>query len=411
MTLERAPVRALEQKRSELDVELSAYGSTRSAINELASVARTLGDASRLGPFQTASTDELVATATASGTASSESHEIDVTSLASTHRLASDPFASAEADVGTADWRFSSGDNDFTLSLDGGARSLRDLKDAINDSVDNDSVVASLLNVDGGTRLVVTARESGSAAEISIQRQGGPLGPVDAGFVETSAATDAVFTVDGFAVSSAGNTVSDVLEGVTLELTGEGTTTVSTQRDTEIMRETLAEFVTRYNELTGNLRSAADGVLNGDRLPRNVESSLRGVFNAPFADGANAGLTATQIGFTFDKTGLLSIDEGRLGASQEAGLEAFIDTFARAESGFAATLLAAVEPYTRADGRIAGREDGIDRRKSTIDDNIERFDYRLEKTETRLRRQFTAMDLIVSELQTTSTFLAERLQP
>ena len=404
MTLEEAPVRTLEQKRSRLDVELSAYGSTKSAVNELATAARALGDASKLSPFQTSSTDELVGTATADSTAASESHEIVVTSLASTHRLASKAFASDTTDVGTGDRTFSSGANSFTVSLASGASSVRNLRDAINDAPDNDSVVASLLNVDGGTRLILSARESGSAAAISAP---GPGGDLD--LQETSPATDAVFSVDGFPVSSAGNTVTNVIEGVTVELAGPGTTTVTTKRNYESMRETLDEFVNQYNSLRENLQAAANGALSGDRLPRNIEATLRGIFNQPLADGANAGQTPTQLGFTFDKGGVLSIDEGRLSASQEGSLEAFIDTFTRTDTGFAATVIAGLEPYTRSDGQIAGREDGIDRRRNAIDDNIERFEYRLEKTETRLRRQFTVMDQIVGELQTTSGVLAQRL--
>ncbi len=414
MELEREPVTRLEQKRERLDVELSAYGSARSALSTLGTSARTLGDETRFGPFVATSSDEDVFTATASGAAAAETHDIEVLALASSHRIASEPYAASDASVGAGDWSFGSGDTEFSVTLAAGDDSLRTLRDAINDSPDNDAVVASLLTTDDGVRLVLAARETGEANAITATRSvasGGLLGGIAATnpFEEVVPATDARLIVDGFEVTSASNSVAGVIEGVTLELTGLGDASLDTSRDTEALKTTLDEFVANYNALITELNGLADGALQGDRLPRSAETGLRAAFatDLTLADGTS--VSPLELGFTFDRYGVLSIDSTRLGAAQEAGLEDFVDAFSRGEDGFGARVDELVSRFTEAGGRLDAREDGVDGRRSLLDKQIEGYEYRLEQTEARYRRQFTAMDKIVSELQSTSGFLADRL--
>lgn len=414
MELEREPVTRLEQKRERLDVELSAYGSAKGAMSTLGSSARTLGDAARFGPFVAASGDEAVFTATAAGTAAAEGHDIEVLALASAHRIATGPYAASDASVGAGEWSFASGDSAFTVTLGAGDDSLRTLRDAINDSPDNDAVVASLLTTDDGVRLVVAARETGAANAITTNRAvaNGSLfgGTTNSNpFSEVVPASDARLIVDGFEVTSASNSVAGVIEGVVLELTGIGGARLDTSRDTEALKTVLDEFVANYNALVTELGSLADGPLQSDRLPRNAETGLRAAFatDLELADGST--LSPLELGFTFDRYGTLSVDSARLAGAQENGLEDFIDAFSRGEDGFGARVDELLSRFTAAGGRIDVREDGVDARRAQLDKQIEGYEYRLERTETRFRRQFTAMDRVVSELQSTSGFLADRL--
>jgi len=402
MELERAPVRALDARRERLDVELSAFGSVKSAMSELASSASLLGDTTRFGPFLASSSDEAVFTATAGGTAAAETHDITVISLAAAHRVASDAKASSEADMASGTWSFDSGDTSFSIELDAGSRSMTALRDAINDATDNDVIVASLLNVDGGTRLVLNAREAGTVNAITITP------PSAENFTEITTAADASLIVDGFAVTSSSNTVSEVIEGVSLELVGAGAATLGTARDTASLRESLDTFVENYNALRVQLSELSEGDLQGDRLPRDAELRLRSTFALPIMVG-DISLQPTELGFTFDRYGMLSIDEARLAAAQTASLERFVDAFAVSDTGFAAKLTESIDEFTRADGLISDREDGIDSRRASLDQQSERLEYRLEQTEARLRRQFVAMDQVVSQLQSTSAFLTDRL--
>ena len=63
--INRVPVTALEDSRAELDVELSAYGRVKSALEAFQTSADALGSDSDFGAFVASSSDEEVFTATA----------------------------------------------------------------------------------------------------------------------------------------------------------------------------------------------------------------------------------------------------------------------------------------------------------------------------------------------------------
>ena len=402
MELERAPQRALDAKRQRLDVELSAFGSVKSAMGGLSTAAGKLGNAASFGSYLASSSDEAVFTADASGTAAAEAHDVVVNELASAHRVASSGYASADAAVANGTWTFSANGESFDIAMSGD-QALSELRDAINDSPDNDIMTASILNVDGSSHLVLNAKESGAAGAIGV------ASPDSIAFSELRPARDAALEVDGFTVTSASNTVSGVIEGVTLNLVGVGSGTIDTTRDTEGLREQMDEFVAQYNALRDQMDQLAEGELQGDRLPRDAELRLRSVFSLPISIDGGQSITPTELGFTFDKYGALSIDEARLVKAQESGLDRFVEFFTDTEEGFATRVVDALDEFTRADGLIGNREEGIGNRRSTIEDQIDRYDLRLEQVETRYRRQFTAMDSMVSDLQSTSSYLAQRL--
>ena len=383
MDYEREPVKRLEARRERVDVELSAFAGARSLMGELATAAEPLGDERTLAPISSSSSDESVLTATASASASEGSHDIQVLSLAKEHRIATAGYPSEESSVGGGTWNFSSGDIAFEIDLTGGNDSLAALRDAINDHPDNDALVASTIDADSGTRLVLTARDPGTANEIDATQTttgGGFFGggtTTERPFEEVSAATDARLRVDGFEITRSTNTIDDVIDGVTLELQGTGGATFQARRDGEAMLENLTAFVDKYNELHTELTNLGEGPLQGDRLPRNVDFDLRRAFSTDIelADGSR--LAPVELGLSFDKYGKLSLDSSELADVRSEGAERLIEAYSRPVDGFAARLSQVLEEYTRAEGRIDTREEGLKSRGDSLDDMIERTEYRL----------------------------------
>ena len=408
--LERRPVNVLNEKRAALEVELSAYGSVKGALSGLQNAVDILGSDQKFGAFVASSSDEDVFTAVSSSGDTAERHDVEVLSLATTHRLSSAAYASSDAAVDQGTLQFSAGENTFDVLIDGSNNTLTGLRDAINDSIDNTSVSASIINVDGGHRLILTAKESGTAGQINVSKTPAlPLGSTDAGFSEISQATDASLIVHGFTVTSSSNTVSDVIEGVTLSLTGVGKSTLNTERDTTSLRASVDEFVSRYNSMTETLDRLADTELSGDQLPRGIDSRMRTAFIGAVDLGNGDSTTALDLGFTFDRYGKLSINEKAFNDALDTGVNRYVEAFANPDTGLASRFSDLVDEYTQAGGIIDNREDGVDVRRNNIDDQIDRLEYRIEKTNARLRRQYTSMDLIVTNLQSTSSFLVSRL--
>lgn len=408
--LERQPVDVLNQKRAALDVELSAYGTVKGALSGLKTAAQVLGSDRKFGAFVATSSDEDVFTAVSTGGDIAENHEVEVLSLATNHRMASQAYASPDSAVQQGTLKFSSGENTFEIVVDDSNDSLTALRDAINDSIDNTTVSASIVKVDGGSRMILTSKYSGTDGIINVVRPGNfPLGDQPGGFDEITEARDASLIVHGFTVTSSSNSISDVIEGVTLNLTGVGKSTVKTERDTESLKASLDEFVVKYNSMTDTLNRLGDSELQGDQLPRGVDRRMRDLFFGDILLGNGDKTTAFELGFTFDRYGKLSINQTKYQEALDDGVNRYVEAFANTDTGLASRFSELVDEYTSAGGIIDTREDGVGTRKSSIDDQIDRLEYRIDKTNARLRRQFTAMDLIVTNLQSTSSYLTSRL--
>ena len=84
--------------------------------------------------------------------------------------------------------------------------------------------------------------------------------------------------------------------------------------------------------------------------------------------------------------------------------------FTDPENGFAQSLDTILSSYLDTGGLIQARTDGLNESKDQIDDDIERIEDRIVLTEERLRRQFTALDALVNQLNATSSFLTQQLE-
>ena len=401
MALEREPLNNIEAKQQSLSVQISAFGEIKSAMSSLETLAQTLGSNSQFGAFVASSSDEEVFTVSAiDGASTAEQHSIEVLQLAQSHRLVSGAYADADTAVGTGSYSFSSGTDSFNVTIDADNNSLSGLRDAINDAADNTNIRASILNVDGGSRLVLTAIEGGTENLISSSF---------AGFTQLSGAADAEFTVDGLMVTRSSNTITDVVPGVSITLNDIGTGELNSERDQENLNTTLDEFVTQYNSLISTLNSLNDGTLSGDNLPRTIESALRDDFFTPLTLSNGEEVSPYALGFTFDEYGVLSIDESTLSTATESDIEGFIRAFSETDNGFADRIEQTLALYTDTEGMIDTRTDGLQARSDSYDWQIDSYEYRLEQIETRYRTQFTAMDTLVAELQATSSYLTSQL--
>lgn len=399
MNAERVPLTNLQQKQSEISIKISAFGTIRSQMSTMKDNAIALGDNQKFGNFTATSSDEEIFTATTTSGTNAENHEINVLTLAQAHRMTSAAYIDANAAVGTGTYNFSSGSNSFSVNIDGSNDSLIGLRDAINDSTDNTSINASILNVDGGSRLILTAKEGGTANAITAPGM----------FTELTAASDATLEIDGFMTTSSSNTVADAIPGVTLELKGIGTADVTSERSLEDMKTFLNEFIQSYNTLRNTLVSNSEGTLKGDNTHRTFEQTIRQEFFTDIDLGNGETISPYDLGFTFDKAGVLSLDNEKFEEATSGNMETFVAAFTTTTTGFAQKIEDIINNYTRADGYLDNKKNSLDSRDESLDDQILRLERRLEQTEARYRRQFTAMDQTVAQLRSGSEYLLSQL--
>nr|WP_308610534.1 flagellar filament capping protein FliD [Massilia frigida] len=213
------------------------------------------------------------------------------------------------------------------------------MRDAINKA--NVGVTATIIS-DGGAnpnRLVLTSTQTGETSSMRIGVSGDPaidslLGYAADGtqnMTQNSVAQNAKLTINGVAISSPGNNVSEAIQGVTISALKVGTSTVSITSDSTGAKTAINNFIKSYNELNSTIAGLTTapkasegkgaGVLLGDATTRNLQSSLRKMFFTPVPgmDGDISSLS--QLGVSFQPDGSLKLDNTKLQKAIDTNLD------------------------------------------------------------------------------------------
>jgi len=414
----------LNTKEVNLESELSALGTLKSALSTFQTSVTKLEDAETFQVFTASSSDESLFTASAASGAVAGNYSIEVVQLAEVDKLRTGDFTASTEVVGTGTLDISLGAESFQLTIDGTNNTLEDIRDAINAASDNPGITASLINVDSGTQLVLTSKEVGATNTISVVAtdddalDGFDLGRLDsASLVSLQSASDAIIKVDTQTVTRDSNSFSDVIDGVTFNLTKAApgiTETLTVVTDTATIKEDVESFVTNYNVLVGIMKGLSNydadtgvsGALNGDSVVRGIQNQLRQTLFAGVSGGTLSNLT--ELGISLDDTGSLEIDDSILDDKLATGLSD-VEAFFSADTGFAQSFTTALSGYVDDDGILDGRKDSVQSKLDSIDDDRVTLSRRMASLEARLRAQFTAMDILVAQLNSTSSFLSSQL--
>jgi flagellar hook-associated protein 2 len=370
MALERRPLAALARQESALQAQISAWGRLKGALSSLQAAARDLDSLERFRALKAAVGDSTLASAAAGPGAVPGTHSLEVIALAQQHKLRSDPFASASSAVGTGTLTFQYGtyhsaSNTFTLNgakaaqtltIGAAQNTLAGIRDAVNAA--NIGVAASIVNDGGGERLVFTSKDSGAANSLRITVVDGdgthgdtsglsrlaydPTAAAGSGrnLTQTAAAQDASLKIDGIAVTKSSNVVTDAIQGVTLTLAkaAPGTTTaVTVSRDADAVKGSIRKFVDAHNaaarvfkELMGyNAETKQAGQLQGDAVGLSIVSKLRGTLVAAVGALSGSLTSLSQVGVSFQKDGMLALDETKLQSAIDTSFEDIAGVFTR----------------------------------------------------------------------------------
>jgi flagellar hook-associated protein 2 len=411
------------RREADLQAELSAFGTLKSALSSFQTSVASLESGDTFQVYTAASSNEDLFTATSANGAVGGSYDIEITQLAQSEQARSGFFTDSTEVMGTGTLDITLGADSFQVTIDGTNNTLENIRDAINAASDNPGITASLINVDAGTQLILTSDTVGATNTINVVAvddalDGFDLTRLDSANLTTSKmATDAIIEVDGQVVTRDSNSFSDVITGVTLNLAQAAPGTVETLTialDSSAITGSIESFVNEYNTLIGVMKGLSNfdestnvsGALNGNAVVRGIQSSLRDTLFAGVSGGAFSNLT--ELGITLDDTGSLVIDNATLTEKLSTQLSD-VESFFTATGGLAQAFSTAIEGYEQDDGIIEGRQDSLESRIDNIDDDRDTLARRMVALEARLRAQFTAMDILVAQLRSTSNFLTSQL--
>lgn len=379
---DRAPERVWQADQTTLSNESSALtqieNATTSVSNDLQSL-NTL-DGPLAARTVTSSGSDVTATA-AAGTAAG-THTVTVNSLATTGSWYTALESSATSALPTSSFTIktaSGSSQTFNTGSGTPGDNLNDLASAINSA--NLGVTASVVTDADGARLSVVANSSGAAADFSVTSGSG------LSFTQATVGANASLTVDGVPVSSASNTVTGAIAGVTLNLQGASKTqeTLAVASDANQVSDAINQFVTDYNTLVGLVNtqftvdsSGNEGPLGSDSTIVNLQSTLQQALNyaAPASGSTTTVSSLSDLGITQNSDGTLSVDSTTFDSAlinNPTGVQNFFE--GSALNGFANSFGTSLNTFTDpAQGAFTLDLQGINSNNTSLTNEINDFE-------------------------------------
>ena len=224
--------------------------------------------------------------------------------------------------------------NSKTITLGAGDQSLQGIRDAINKA---DMGVTATIVSDGSSKpyhLVLTSNKTGEATTMKITvggedgAAGDPtiaamLGYDPAGvqnMTQTAGAQSTKLNMNGIEIKSDSTSVSEAIQGVTLDVTAIGSSTLTVTKDTAAITTAVNDFVKAYNDLNKtisgltsfNTETGKGAILQGDASVRAIQSQLRRQISTVMEGTGGKLNSLSQIGIGFQQDGTLKVDSTKL---------------------------------------------------------------------------------------------------
>lgn len=302
----------------------------------------------------------------------------------------------------------------------GSADTLDDIAAAITEA-GNGRVQAAVINDGSQTnpyRLSVTSGTSGSVGRLFFD-----AGALALQMDTLVAARDAVLLLgeeDADApvvITSSSNTITDLLDKVTLNLLApsEEPVTVTIDRDPGVAAEQIRNLVDKFNAVIDRIRSLTSfdpetqtrGVLLGDATVEAVRTRLYDALLDPVTGATGTLDRAAQVGISITSNGRLELDEQRLNEILESNPEDVAALFSEDGGGLAVRLEEALNALTDTfDGLLTRRDQALEDRQQLFQERIDAMSELLDRKRERLLNEFQAMERSLALLQAQQSALS-----
>jgi flagellar hook-associated protein 2 len=427
---ERAPLDAkIIRAEAKATTEFTAIAQLKGAMSSLQGALAGLKKPDDFLVRKTTISAEGFFTASATAKAAAGSYEIEVRQLAKAAQLGSAAVVGgATATVGTGTLTIAMGSSSIAVTLATGANTLADLRDAINAAPGNPGINAALVTDISGAHLVLSGTKTGVANDLRVTASGGDGGlarftydlPATTTMTPLVPAQDAIVFVSGYEIHDSDNTVEDAIEGVALKLakseTGT-TTTLNVALDSSGIRDKAAKFVSSYNVLASQISKLQSydaekklaGPLLGDSMLRGFESQLRRIVSDDVTGITRPIFTTlASVGITSNVDGTLRLDSTKFDAAIARDSTAASNLFA-SENGLSVKLSKLLTDKLADGAELAVRDTRMASRRKDIEKQKEKLELRIEQIDARYKKQFNSLDSLLTQLQSTSSYLAQQL--
>jgi flagellar hook-associated protein 2 len=425
--LESRPIDLLRTRQAGMKTQISTIGDLVSKLSSFQSAVRTMSDSGTLGTKISSTHESFSATSSPSAVAGSYNVRVDALAKAAVGRSQSFTSATAPVKGGTLTFEVMGKTYDPITIPNGSAlsdipRIIRTAGIPVSAAVVNDGTnyYLQFTNQDTGVP------DTGNALRVVENTTGGTGQALTSGgtynLIQTATNASITLDYDGTAnditFSRKNNTVTDVVQGVTLTLkkTSASTEAMIVSNDTEETGKNLAKFVEAYNAVNKIIQSQMavepgadrEALLTGDAALRNLQRRMQSFITTSV--GASNVRSLADLGIKSGRDGTLSLDQTVLSSAISRDPQAVNEIFSTATTGIYAQTRSLVNTYTSfTDGVLTARKNGLNRSISTIDDQIVNMSRRVDMFRENLIMRFTAMEKVVSSLKSTGNFLTQQM--
>ncbi|WNM56841.1 flagellar filament capping protein FliD [Candidatus Nitrospira allomarina] len=431
----RLPIDGLTTRKLDAQkkqTELGLLGAKLVSFQGLASSLRTRVSFNKNQVNVASASAQTPLSASVSSAAAPGTYQVTVNQLASAHQIiskASTAVSSTDTDIvsgasGTFQFQVGSGAVQ-TINLNADS-TLEDLRAAINDL--GAGVSGSILNTGSeGTpqfRLVLSANETGVDHTITIVADDTTLNTVATGVDTFQSAQDSevvLGTTDvgagttAITINRSTNTLSDVIDGLTLNLQAIDTTnpvSISVTQDNAAVKEAISEFVAGYNDIVSfvnertfyNTETKERGIFVGESLARNILDRVReSVFSQ--ISGLTTYTGVSRIGFETQATdGTIKLNEATLDSALSTNFSAVRDLFVKnvttGTNGIAEVVVNAIDGLDDiATGSLTIRQKALTKQVNDFTNQISFKEEALARFEEQQRLKFANLDGLLARLQ------------
>lgn len=442
-----------------LNEQTTAWKNISSSLSDLKTALNYLKDDDQYYTKATSSSNQNVATISASTSSGIGSYSIKVSQLATSMKISGgipSALGTADADSSqklniTGALNLTSNVGTATLNING-SQNINDIATAINkltvtvkDDKGNDVVKSlGITATVVANHLILRSVATGKDNTISVSSTDGTADSLGLGSQAHSVAgQDAAYSIDGYDLTSSSNTITNAINGATITLTGlstkeaDGTladTTLNVTHDTAYLEAAVENFVNKYNATmkylndytkidtsTDDLDKKQNGVLEDDSAASRLKSELSRLAislgvdtDSKTGQKIDTGITSSKLGISVDRDGIMSIDTEKLTKAIDNGngIETIKNFFynttgriSKEEHGYVTGFLETIKAYNEPDyvkntkGIINDKLEMYSKQIKDLNSDVTDLETRLATKRESLINQYSAVDAAMEKAE------------
>lgn len=414
-------VTPLKNRIAEHEETTTAFGRLKELLGKLKGALSSFREVNGGAVAKSAtSSDDTVVFGTASNGASPGRYDVTVSQLAKNATFSfNDSFSGPDQVIngsvvgsGTVTVTIGNGGSPTTVQV--GVTSSTTVSQFISDFNSKSSAgTASLVKVGADYRLVINSNKTGEnegflavSASSEITSAGSFTGS------SLSQATNARLSIDGVSdiFVRQSNVISDLIPGLTFNLSSLGSATVAVTQDTGKTLAAVQDFVAAFNKVrafideSDRVSSSEEqgtvkityGPLAKTSLDESIGSALRGALSSASLSGGSVN-TLADLGITTARDGSLQFDSDVLSASLDADPQR-VGTILESLGETLAATGGTIDQFTRFNGIIDNAVSQNQVSISQAQQRISDYERRISQHEAALTAQYAHLEAVISQL-------------